>query len=458
MRNAISILCLVALAGCSLMPDYQRPDAPVPASLPGPAGDGAVAAELGWQEFLVDEHLRAVVEQALANNRDLRIAALNVEKVAALVRLQRSELSPGFGAQAAGERRRIPEKMTDSGVARTTAQYAVEVGFLSWEIDLFGRIRSLSASALEQYLATEEAARAVQVALVSGTAVSYLRLAADAEGYRLAQATLAAQSDALELVRASWDAGVASDLDLRQAESQVEAARVSVAELAGAMAVDRHALELLLGGPLPPEHAPEGLAALAPTTELAGGLSSEVLLARPDIRAAEHRLRAANADIGAARAAFFPRITLTGALGTLSSELSGLFESGTRTWRVAPLVQLPLYAGGGLRARLEATKIEREIAAASYEKAIQTAFAEVADALELRGTLQEQLAAHDRLVVALRETLRLAEERYRAGVDGYLGVLVAQRGLFAAEQAGVYLRFAERSNRIALYRALGGGG
>ena len=251
MRNAISILCLVALAGCSLMPDYQRPDAPVPASLPGPAGDGAVAAELGWQEFLVDEHLRAVVEQALANNRDLRIAALNVEKVAALVRLQRSELSPGFGAQAAGERRRIPEKMTDSGVARTTAQYAVEVGFLSWEIDLFGRIRSLSASALEQYLATEEAARAVQVALVSGTAVSYLRLAADAEGHRLARATLAAQSDALALVRASRDAGVAADLDLRQAESQVEAARVRVAELAGAMAVDRHALELLLGGPLP---------------------------------------------------------------------------------------------------------------------------------------------------------------------------------------------------------------
>ena len=457
MKRSAALLAAVALAACTMIPDYERPAPPVPEAFPGAQEAGTPAAQLDWREFLADERLRAVVEQALAGNRDLRVATLNVERVGALLSIRRSELWPAIGVQGAGQRIQLPEKMTDSGEAEVVERYAVEVGFLSWEIDLFGRLRSLSASALEQYLATEEGERAARSALVAATASSWLRLAADVEALRLAEATLAAQADSLGMIRASRDAGVASDLELRQAESQVEAARVNRAEFAGAIAVDRHALELLMGGPLAPELEPEGIHALAGTAAIASGLPSEVLLARPDILAAEHRLRSANADIGAARAAFFPRISLTAALGTLSPDLSGLFHSGTRTWRVEPVVQTPIFAGGGLRANLRATKIEREIAVAVYEKAIQTAFAEVADGLALAATLAEQRQAQDALVFALEETLRLSEERYRAGIDGYLGVLVAQQALFRAQQSSVLLRFAERANRVRLYKALGGG-
>jgi multidrug efflux system outer membrane protein len=462
MKTWIPLLGVIALTGCTMIPKYEAPTPPVPESFPaegsgGEDGAAAAAADLDWREFLLDQRLRAVVEQALAGNRDLRVAALNVEQAGALLRIQRAEVSPGIGAQGAGQRYRLPEKMTESGEAETIAQYTVEVGFLSWELDLFGRLRSLSASALEQYLATTEGERAVRSALVAATASSWLKLAADAESLRLAEATVLAQLDSLDLIRASRDAGVASDLELRQAESQVEAARVSRARIAGLLATDRHALELVLGGPLAPELEPAGLDALAGTAEIAAGLPSEVLLGRPDILAAEHRLRAANASIGAARAAFFPRISLTAAFGTLAPGLSDLFASGTRTWRVEPVVQTPIFSGGGLRANLHATKVEREIAVATYEKAIQTAFAEVADALALRATLAEQRAAQDRLLVALEQTLRLSEERYRAGIDGYLGVLVAQQSLFDVQQASVQLRLAERANRITLYKALGGG-
>ena len=456
------LLAAVALAGCSMIPDYERPVPPVPDSFPAAGASGAsaeapAAAELDWRDFLLDERLRKVVEQALAGNRDLRIAALNVERVAALYRIQRAPLSPGFGIQAAGQSYRLPAKMTESGTAETVEQYSVDFGFLSWEIDLFGRIRSLSASALEQYLATAEGERALRASLVAATASSYLRLAADVESLRLAEATIEAQRAALDLVRASSDAGIGSDLELRQAESQVEAARLSRAQIAGALAVDRHALELLLGGALAPELEPAGLETLVATAGIAAGIPSEVLLGRPDILAAEHRLRAANANIGAARAAFFPRISLTAAIGTLSPELSSLFASGTDTWSFAPLVQAPIFAGGALRANLEATKIEREMAVAMYEKAIQTAFAEVADALALEATLAAQREAQDALVAALQETLRLYELRFRAGMDGYLGVLVAQQALYRSQQASVELHLAERANRVALYKALGGG-
>jgi len=461
MRAWIPIAGALALAGCTMIPKYERPAPPVPETFPAAAAAAAAetpaAAALDWRDFLVDEKLRAVVEQALAGNRDLRLAALNVERVAALHRLQRAEISPGFGVQASGSRARIPEKVTESGRAEIAEQYAVEFGFLSWEIDLFGRLRSLSASAFEQYLATAEGERAARSALIAATASAYLRLAADAESLRLAEATIAAQKDALELIRASRDAGIGSDLEVRQAQSQVEQARVTRAQVAGALAVDRHALEVLLGGPLAPELEPVGFESIAATAEVAADLPSEVLLERPDILAAEHRLRAANANIGAARAAFFPRISLTAAFGTLSPELSSLFASGTESWRFAPVVQAPIFAGGGLRAQLQATKVEREMAVAAYEKAIQSGFAEVADALALAGTLAAQREAQDALLVALEETLRLSEARFRSGIDSYLGVLVAQQALYRAQQASVELRLAERANRVQLYKALGGG-
>jgi multidrug efflux system outer membrane protein len=447
----------LALAGCAMIPRYQRPPMPVPERFPAAADTATGVAAPTWRDYFADERLRAVIGRALADNRDLRVAALRVEQSAALLRIQRSQLGPTIGVQGAGQKMRVPERMTTSGNATTTEQYAVEVGFQSWEIDLFGRIRSLSASAREQYLATEQAQRAVHTSLVAAVASSWLRLAGDTESLRLVDATLAAQTTSRDLVKASRDAGVASDLDLSQAESQVQSARASRAQYAGAVEVDRHALDVLVGSPLPDELLPEGLSSVADLPSLAPGLPSEVLLARPDILAAEHRLRAANADIGAARAAFFPYISLTAALGTLSPDFEHLFTTGTRSWRYAPVVQTPIFAGGGLSANLKAAKLEREIAVANYEKAIQSAFVEVADALTLRATLLEQREAWDRMLAALEQTLRLSEARYKAGVDGYLGVLVAQRSLYSAQQAGVTLRLAEKANQIALYKALGGG-
>ncbi len=462
MRRLIGLAAALALTGCSMIPNYERPSPPVPAEFPAPAGAqresaGTAAAALDWREYYPDERLRAVIERALAGNRDLGIAALNVEKAAAMYGVQRSQLAPTFGVQATGQKMQMPGRMTESGDALTTEQYAVELGFMSWEIDLFGRLRSKKTAALEQYLATAEAQRAMRISIMAAVASTWLTLAADTERLSLAEATIEAQTATRDLVRASRDAGVASDLDLSQAESQVETAQASRAQLAGAVGVDRHTLELLVGSPLPDELLPEGLSTLAELPPLAAGLPSEVLLARPDILAAEHRLRAANADIGAARAAFFPLISLTAALGTLSPELSYLFASDTDTWRYAPVTQVPIFGSGGRGANLKATKIEHEIAVATYEKAIQTAFAEVADALTLRSTLLEQCDAWDRLLTSLETTHRLSEARYRAGLDSYLGVLVAQRSLYAARQAGLALHLAERINRVALYKALGGG-
>ncbi|KAB2964323.1 MAG: efflux transporter outer membrane subunit [Thermoanaerobaculia bacterium] len=462
MRQLLGWTAILALTGCTMIPPWERPASPVADRWPSVAApeDGAQAspaASLTWQEFFLDERLREVIRRALAGNRDLAIAALNVERAGALLRIERSARTPSVGVRAAGERYRLPESSTDSGEAETISQYSVNLGFLSWEIDLFGRVRSLGARALEQYLATAEARRAVETSLVAATASAWMQLAADSASLRLAGATLAAQETSRDLIRASRDAGIAADFDLRQADSQVETARLAQARFAGVVAVDRNALERLLGAPLPEALLPEDFDRAGATRPLVAGLPSEVLLDRPDIRAAEHRLRAANAQIGVARAAFFPRISLTAALGTLSPDLEGLFGSGTRTWSFAPQVDAPLFAGGGLRAGLRGAKVEREIAVAQYEKAIQAAFAEVADALALGDSLRAQSEAIDELVAALAEVLRLAEARYRAGVDGYLGVLVAQRALYDAEQTRVDLQFAERANQVALYRALGGG-
>ncbi len=480
MNTRLSIVGVAALvlAGCTMMPKHERPPLPVPDRFPvptvtgeaaesaaesatGSAAGSAAAESLAtippWEQYLSDARLREVIQRALANNRDLKTAGLNVEETAAFYRVQRAEMTPTFGIQASGQKTWLPDRMTESGHGEATEQYAVEVGFMSWEIDLFGRLRSLKAGALEQYLATRQVQRAVRTSLVAGVAASWLRLAADTERLHLAEATVTAQTASRDLVQASRDAGVASDLELSQAQSQVEAALASRAEFTGAVGIDRHALDLLVGSPVPDELLPRDLDVLADLPELPAGLPSEILLARPDILAAEHVLRAADADIGAARANFFPHISLTAAFGTLSSELSDLFVSGTDSWRYAPIVQMPLFGGGGPRANLKMKKIEREKAIVAYEKAIQSAFAEVADGLTRRATLRDQREAWDRLLVSLERTLRLSEARYQAGLDGYLGVLVAQRSLYSAQQTGVALRMAEKANQIALYKALGGG-
>ncbi|HQR65837.1 MAG TPA: efflux transporter outer membrane subunit, partial [Thermoanaerobaculia bacterium] len=428
-----------------------------PATEPAAAPAAPPATELRWQDFFTDARLRTLIELALANNRDLRVATLNIERAAALYRIQRAEVNPTIGVQATGDKYRIPEKMGDKGESKMVTAYTAVVGLATWELDLFGRLRSMSAASFEQYLATEEARRAAQISLVAAVAGSYLTLAADGENLRLARVTLEAQQASYGLIRATRDAGIASDLDLRQAESQVEAARVNVAAFTGAVAVDRNALELLVGTPVAPDLLPGEFGAVTDARGVSAGLSSDVLLCRPDILAAEHRLRAANANIGAARAAFFPRISLTASYGTQGPELSDLFTAGTRTWTFVPQIVAPLFASGSLLASLKASKVDREIAVALYEKAIQTAFAEVSDALTLRTTLVAQREAQEALVVALEETWRLYDARYQAGIDSYLGVLVAQQALFNAQKGEVSVRLAEQVNLVTLYKVLGGG-
>jgi multidrug efflux system outer membrane protein len=464
MRARLVLLLGAALAasGCTMIPKYNRPSPPVPPAWPESAtpvngAPGIAAAETHWREFFTDGRLAGVIELALANNRDLRVTTLTVEKVQALYRIQRSQLFPTVGVLATGERYRIPAKETDDGVAKTTTAYSVNLGTTSWELDLFGRIRSLKASTLEQYLATQQARRAAQISLVAAVAADWLALAADTESRELARATLEAQQSSYELLQRSRDAGIVSDLDVSQAKTQVETARAALASFEGRIAVDRHTLDLLAGTTVPVDLLPDRLGDVSEAKLLSAGLPSEVLLARPDILGAEHRLKAANASIGAARAAFFPRISLTAAVGTTSSELSSLFGSGTGTWTFVPQIVAPLFTGGFNKANLDATKLDRAIAVAQYERAIQGAFAEVSDGLALRTTLVAQREAQQALVDALTATFRLSDARYKAGIDSYLSVLVAQRSLFAGQQALINVRFAEQANLVTLYKVLGGG-
>ncbi|MEW6719062.1 MAG: efflux transporter outer membrane subunit [Thermodesulfobacteriota bacterium] len=455
---------LLLLGGCSLAPEYARPDAPVPASWPaGPAYDNApvsaaapAAEELPWREFFTDERLRKVIGMALENNRDLRTAALNVERARALYGIQRSELYPTVDASAAGSKRRVPADLSSGGEVSRPEEYSVGVGIGSWELDFFGRIRSLKDAALEEYLATEQARRGAQLLLVSGVANAYLALAADRETLRLARSTMETQQASFDLIRKRYEVGLSPELDLRQAQSRVDAARADAAFFVQRAAQDENALNLLVGSPVPAELLPADLEAVSPPKEIFAGLPSDVLLRRPDILAAESRLKGADANIGAARAALFPRISLTTSFGTSSAELSRLFDSGQSTWSFAPRIVTPIFDARSWYA-LRAVKVEREIAVAQYEKAIQSAFREVADALAAKGTIEEQLAAQRSLTDAVADTYRLSNLRYEKGIDSFLGVLDAQRSLYAAQQGLIAVRLARYANQVNLYSVLGGG-
>lgn len=449
---------LLALGGCALAPKYARPAMPVLPNLPESAAVAAsdVPPTIPWQEFVTDSRLRSIVEQVLANNRDLRAAALNAERIGAQYRIQRAELFPAAGAAADIDVARVPRKLSPTGQAYTSDQYSVG-GFTSWELDLFGRIRSLQEAALDQYLASRHVADATRTSLIAAAASTYLALAADAENLALAQSTLQAQQHSLDLIQRSRDAGIASDLDVRQAQTQVEAARAGAARYGGLVALDRHALELLAGSPIRAELLPANLAGVAPFKGMSPGVSSEILLHRPDILAAEYQLKAANANIGAARAAYLPRLSLTAALGLASPALADLFQGSARTWSFTPQLSAPIFTAGARRATAEAARIGRDAAIAQYEGAIQAAFREVSDGLALRGSILAQRVAEEALVEALDQTYRLSDARYKAGIDGYLGVLVAQRALFGAQQALVAARLAEQQNLVSLYKVLGGG-
>ena len=450
----------LALSGCLMIPKYTRPDPPVPSSWPDAATAGQaapLATDVRWQDYFADPKLRSVIELALANNRDLRIAALGIEKAQALYRIQRSALSPDIGVMASAQEYRIPKNMPELGNPGVFREYTVEAGISSWELDLFGRLRSLKAAALEQYLATEQARSATQIAIVGAVASGYFALAADEEHLALSRSILETQTSSAALIQRSNELGVASDLDLREAQSQVDAARVGVATYIGAVATDRNALDALAGAPISTDLLPGGWSAVKEMPALSPGVPSEVLVHRPDIVAAEHQLEAANANIGAARASFFPRITLTGGGGSMSDELSKLLGAGSGTWTFTPQFVAPLFAGGSLKANLKAAQVDRDIAVAQYEKAIQQAFAEVGDALTLRGTLVEARGAEELLVDHLGDAYRLSDARYKAGIDSYLAVLVSQRSLLAARHGLVDMRLAEETNLVTLYKVLGGG-
>ncbi|UUQ66271.1 AdeC/AdeK/OprM family multidrug efflux complex outer membrane factor [Pseudomonas fuscovaginae UPB0736] len=451
------------LSGCSLIPDYQRPQAPVAAQYPqGPAyspsqAANVAAAEQGWRQFFNDPALQQLVQVALENNRDLRVAALNIEAYRAQYQIQRADLFPAVTADGSGSRQRVPADASSSGKAAITSQYSATLGVSSYELDLFGRIRSLSEQALQTYFASEEARRTTQISLVASVANAYLTWQADKELLKLTQETLAAYEESYRLTSRSNEVGVASALDLSQSRTSVESARVKLAQFTRQVAEDQNSLTQLLGTGIPANlPAAQPLSAKL-LSDLPAGLPSDLLQRRPDILSAEHQLMAANANIGAARAAFFPSISLTANAGTLSPDLGGLFKGGSGTWLFSPKISIPIFNAGSLRASLDYSKIQKDISVANYEKAIQTGFKEVSDGLTARQTYNEQLQAQRDLVAANQDYYRLAERRYRIGVDSNLTFLDAQRSLFSAQQSLISDRLSQLTSEVNLYKALGGG-
>ena len=462
-RIGLTILALL-LTACTQIPPYTRPAAPIPATWPsGPAypaphadQGSAIAADLHWRDFFTDERLQHIIATALQNNRNLRLAALNVERARAMYRIQRAELLPSVAATGSGYKERVPADLSSSGQARIVEEYNLNLGVSSWEIDFFGFIRSLEQKALEEYLATEQARRSAQILLIAELARAYLSLAADRENLQLAQSTLESQQAAYNLIRRRFEVGLAPELTLRQIQTRVDAARVDVARYTGLIAQDENALNLLAGAPVSAELSMELLSKLKPPREFSPGISSELLLHRPDILQAEYLLKAANANIGAARSAFFPRIALTGAIGTASSDLSGLFSAGSGSWTFAPRIVMPIF-DARTWAAYRVSQADQQIAITRYEGSIQAAFRDVADTLAQRGSLTDQLQAQQSLVDASTEAYRLSNARYEKGIDIYLNVLDAQRSLYAAQQGMIAIRLAALANHIRLYAVLGGG-
>ncbi|WP_339475811.1 MULTISPECIES: AdeC/AdeK/OprM family multidrug efflux complex outer membrane factor [unclassified Pseudomonas] len=461
-KSLLSLTIAAVLSGCSLIPDYQRPEAPVAAQYPqGPAYESAnapdqAAAEQGWKQFFHDPALQQLIQVALENNRDLRVAALNIDAYAAQYRIQRADLFPAVSATGSGSRQRVPARASQTGNAAISSSYSATLGISAYELDLFGRVRSLSEQALQSYFATEEARRSTQISLVASVANAYLTWQADKELLKLTQETLGAYEQSFKLTSRSAEVGVASALDLSQARTAVENARVQRARYTRQVAQDENNLTLLLGTGLPANLNSQPLSDDL-LSEVPAGLPSDLLQRRPDILQAERNLLAANANIGAARAAFFPSISLTANAGTLSPDLSGLFKGGSGTWTFAPQINLPIFNAGSLRASLDYAKVQKDINVAQYEKSIQTAFQEVSDGLAARQTYNEQLQAQTDFVAANQDYYRLAERRYRIGVDSNLTFLDAQRQLFSAQQSLITDRLAQLTSEVNLYKALGGG-
>lgn len=487
MQRLLTLLMLATLvAGCSFIPEYERPEPAIPATWPPVASEAATssvpgegdipASDIGWRDFFVDPQLRKLIDKAFENNPDVAIVALQVEQVRAQYQLQRAEIMPQISAQLSYTKQQNPSAFNSNnnigagpggggggGTAGSTNAgsfefYRAGVGLTAYELDLFGRVRSLERQALDQYLASIEAARSAQITLVSQVAAAYANLLADSELRDLAQKTLDAQEESAKLIGKRFDAGIASALEVNQAKTTVETARADLAQFTRLLAQDRNALVALTGVSVPPGSLKPGtLAAPKVSAELTPGLSSEVLLRRPDVLQAEHNLTSANANIGAARAAFFPRISLVSNYGTISGDLDGLFGAGTEIWSFSPQISLPIFDGGRNRANLEVAEVTKNIEVARYQKTIQTAFREVADALAARATVQDELAANQALADAARSSYELSVKRYRRGIDSFLTVLDSQRTYYQAQQQLIDAQLLGLTSTVNMYKVLGGG-
>jgi len=460
----LAVSAAALLTACSMIPSYERPAAPVAASYPdysaystsATASAATPAASVAWQDFFTDARLKRLIEQALANNRDLRVAVLNIEQTRAQYQIRRADQFPTVNGVFSGSR-------TPTGSGGLSNVYNVGLAVTAYELDFFGRVSSLKEAALNQYLASEEGRKTAQISLVAAVANGYLSILADDELLELTRQTLATREESMKLSKLRFDNGVTSELDYRQAESLLEAAKVAYAQQQRQRALDINALTLLVGQPLAGElpTASEGqaaaLAQLQPMADVPAGLPSELLTNRPDIRQAEQLLLASNANIGAARAAFFPKISLTVGAGSASSHLSGLLKNGSWGWTLAPQLLVPIFDAGRNQAGLDSAKAGRDIAIAQYEKTIQTAFREVADALATRATLGEQLRAQQAQADAEAVRFKLSDLRYQNGIASYLDLLDAQRSLFSAQQAAVQTRLAQLQGQVTLYKTLGGG-
>lgn len=461
MRLLIPLALAASLGACSLVPPLERPALPVPAQFPQLAGAPSVAAAPlpGWRRMFGDQRLQRLIERALEQNRDLRLAALNVEATQAMFRIQSSARLPSVALEANQTRERaLAADSSERSSRKVSKQVGVNLGVSAFELDLFGRVRALSDAALARYFASEEGRDATQVALVGAVADAYFAQQLAAEQQQLAEQTLADWQQSLALARLLKQADQNSALDVAQAEGQVATAQADLEARRRVRAQADNALQLLVGGELPTDLPPALSLAQQPLLgRLPAGLPSELLLARPDLRQAEQVLEAANADVGAARAAFFPQISLTASFGYASTSLDGLFDPSRQVWRFAPQLTVPLFQGGRLQAELRLAKVRKSEAVAQYERAIQIAFREVADALAGAATFDRQIEAQLQAVSAAERRLDLSGQRYRAGLDGRLELLDAQRQLYAARQALLELRREKTSNAVALYKALGGG-
>ncbi|NVH77406.1 efflux transporter outer membrane subunit [Paraburkholderia sp. JPY432] len=468
-HSLIAVAVALLATGCTLAPHYQRPAAPVTATFPtggvydqqpGAQGarsaNGQAAADIGWRNFFVDPRLQQLIEIALKNNRDLRVSVLNMQASAAQYRIVRAGLFPTLDAAASQSRSRTPKDLTFTGVTISNT-YSVGLN-ASWEIDFFGRVQSLKDQALAKYLGTAQARKAAEIALVSQVANQYMTVLELDDLLKVTQNTLVTAQESYRITKLQFDNGTGSELDLRQSQTVVETASANLQSQMRLRAQADNALVLLIGEPLPADLSPGlPLSDQNLLTDIPAGLPSDLLTRRPDIMEAEENLLAANANIGAARAAFFPRVTLTGSAGTLSPTLGGLFKPGSAAWSFAPSITLPIFEGGQNMANLDLANIEKNVQIATYEKAIQTAFREVADGLAARGTYDEQIAALERDVAAEQRRLDLSTLRYKNGVDSYLSVLTAQTALYVAQQTLVTARMERLQNLVTLYQALGGG-